>query len=96
MIFPAGIGAGIPLRARTPASPKILMAKWTQHSTVPGRNVNMIERSEKSPHNATGGGEAELVGADRGVGVVEALDDLRAGMAEGVVEADGDDGVLRR
>ena len=42
------------------------------------------------------GGEAELVGAkDAGVGVVEALDDLWAGMAEGVVEADGDDGVLR-
>jgi hypothetical protein len=42
------------------------------------------------------GGEAELVGAeDEGVGVVETLDDLRAGMAEGVVEADGDDGVLR-
>ena len=57
----------------------------------------MIERSAISPHNATGGGEAELVGAeDAGVGVVEALDDLRAGMAEGVVEADGDDGVLRR
>ena len=42
------------------------------------------------------GGEAELVCAkDAGVGVVEALDDLWAGMAEGVVEADGDDGVLR-
>ena len=42
------------------------------------------------------GGEAELVCAeDAGVGVVEALDDLWAGMAEGVVEANGDDGVLR-
>jgi hypothetical protein len=42
------------------------------------------------------GSEAELVGAeDAGVGVVEALDDLRAGMAEGVVQADRDDGVLR-
>jgi hypothetical protein len=42
------------------------------------------------------GGEAELVCAeDAGVGVVEALDDLRAGMAEGVIAADRDDGVLR-
>jgi hypothetical protein len=42
------------------------------------------------------GGEAELVGAEEaGVGVGEALDDLRAGMAKGVVAADGDDGIPR-
>jgi len=42
------------------------------------------------------GGDAELVCAeDEGLGVVEALNDLWTGMAEGVVEADGDDGVLR-
>ena len=42
------------------------------------------------------GREAELIGAeDAGVGVGEALDDLWAGMAEGVVAANGDDGILR-
>ena len=41
------------------------------------------------------GGEAEPVCAeDAGMGVGEALDDLRAGMTEGVAAADGDDGVL--
>ena len=42
------------------------------------------------------GSEAELVGAeDAGVGVGQSLDDLCAGMAKGVVAANGDDGILR-
>jgi hypothetical protein len=47
-VFPGrGCAAGIPLRAQTLASPKTLMAKWTQLSTVPGRELQYARNLER-------------------------------------------------
>ena len=55
-----------------------------------------IRRGDAAVAREQEGGQAETVGAEEaGVGRGEALDDLRAGMAEGVLRADGDDRILR-
>ena len=60
---------------------------WT---SVGGKGGDLAVAGEQE------GREAEVIGAeDAGVGVGQSLDDLWAGMAKGVVAANGDDGVLR-